>query len=85
MTEFAKMDIFFFITTLCVVLLTFSFTLVLYKLWRILGHVEHIAAIAGAEAENLREDAAYVRGRLMGVLDTMFGFIPRSRSRKHQE
>lgn len=85
MDEFVKMDLFFFITTICVLLITFSMILIMYKLWRILGHVERIAAAAGAEAENLREDVAYVRGRLMGVLDTVFGFIPRSRSRKSKE
>lgn len=85
MTEFAKMDIFFFVTTLCIVLLTLTFSLVLYKLWRILGYVERIAKVAGAEAENIREDAAYVRGRLMGVLDTAFSFIPRSRRDRHKK
>jgi hypothetical protein len=85
MTEFAKMDIFFFVTTLCIILLTLAFTLVLYKLWRILEYVERIAEVAGAEAEHIKEDAAYVRGRLMGVLDAAFSFLPRGRRHMKKE
>ncbi len=79
MDEFVKMDIFFFITTFCIVLLTTMIALVIWKLLRILKHVEHLAEVAGKEAENLREDAAYLRGRLLGALEAMFSFIPRRR------
>ena len=85
MTEFAKMDIFFFVTTLCLVFITLALGIVLFKLWKILGHVERIARIAGAEAENIREDVAYVRGRMLGVLDGIFSFIPRPRRRRDEE
>ena len=56
--------------------------LLIWKLLRILRHVERIAEVAGKEAENLREDAAYVRGRALGALDALFSFIPRSRRRE---
>jgi hypothetical protein len=81
MDEFIKMDIFFFVTTFCIVFLTVMIGFVIWKLLRILKHIERIAEVAGKEAENIREDAAYVRGRLLGVLDTIFSFMPRSRRR----
>jgi hypothetical protein len=82
MDPFLKMDIFFFVATAVTLLVGLLFALVAWKLWRILGHVERIAEIAGKEAEHLREDAAYVRGRLLGALDAIFAFIPRRRARK---
>ena len=82
MDPFLKMDIFFFVSTACVVVLTALVALMIFKLWKILGHIERIAEIAGKEAENIREDAAYMRGKLMGVLDAMFAFLPRRRKTK---
>jgi hypothetical protein len=82
MDEFIKMDIFFFVTTFCIVFLTAMIGFVIWKLLRILKHIERIAEVAGKEAENIREDAAYVRGRLLGVLDAIFSFMPRRRNPK---
>jgi len=85
MDEFLKMDIFFFIASIELVILGALVGFVLWKLLRILRHVERIAEIAGKEAENLREDASYVRGRMLGVLDALFSFIPRRRERKERD
>jgi hypothetical protein len=82
MDPFLKMDIFFVVATAVTLLVGLLFALVAWKLWKILSHVERIAEIAGKEAEHLREDAAYVRGRLLGALDAMFAFIPRRRKRE---
>ena len=82
MDEFIKMDIFFFIASVELVILGALVGFILWKLLRILKHVEHIAEVAGREADNLREDAAYIRGRLLGVLDAIFSFLPRRRARK---
>lgn len=84
MNEFLKMDIFFFVATAELLILGVLIGFILWKFLRILKHVEHIAEVAGKEAENLREDAAYVRGRLLGALDTMFSFMPRRRARKEE-
>lgn len=84
MDEFIKMDIFFFIASVELVILGALVGFILWKLLRILKHVEHIAEVAGKEAENLREDAAYVRGRLLGALDAIFSFMPRSRRREKE-
>ena len=61
MTEFAKMDIFFFVTTIVVVLLAVVVGLSLYRIWRILGHVERISQLASEEAALVRGDVAKLR------------------------
>lgn len=85
MDEFVKMDIFFFIASIEIVILGALLGFVLWKLLRILRHVEHIAEVAGREADNLREDASYIRGRLLGVLDSIFSFMPRRRERREHD
>ena len=82
MNEFLRMDIFFFIASIELVILGVLFGFVLWKFLKILNHVERIAEVAGKEADNLREDAAYLRGRLLGLLDMIFSFVPRRRERK---
>ena len=81
MNEFLKMDIFFFVATAEMLILGAMGGFVIWRLLKILRHVERIAEIAGAEAEHLRDDAAYMRGRLLGALDAMFSFLPRRRAR----
>ena len=81
MDSFLKMDIFFVVATFSLVLVTSLLAFAIWRLLKILKHVERIAEIAGKEAENIREDAAYVRGRILGALDGMFSFIPRRRKK----
>ena len=85
MDPFLKMDIFFAVATAVTLLAGLLFALVAFKLWKILGHIERIAEIAGKEAEHLGQDAAYIRGRLMGALDSIFSFIPRRRARMREK
>lgn len=79
MNDFLKMDIFFFIATAEMLILGALVGFVIWRILKILKHVERIAEIAGAEAQNLHNDAAYLRGRLLGALDAIFSFIPRRR------
>ncbi len=81
MDSFLKMDIFFVVATVVTLVIGVLIAFVVWKLLRILEHVERIAAIAGKEAEHLSQDAAYLRGRMIGALDTVFSFIPRRRKR----
>jgi len=85
MDEFLKMDIFFVVATFSLLLISALVAFAVWRLLRILKHVERIAEVAGKEAENIREDAAYVRGRMLGALDGMFAFIPRKRKPKVRE
>lgn len=90
MDEFLKMDIFFVVATLAVAVLAVLSSFILWRLERILKHVEHISEQAAAESDNLREDLAEMRadvrqgkGRLMALL----GFVGKSakRAAKHSD
>lgn len=61
MSEFAKMDIFFVVTTLTVVALGIFVALILYRVWQILGHVEHISRDISEESSLLRMDISRLR------------------------
>lgn len=61
MDEFAKMDIFFVVTTIAVALLGVLFAIVLYRAWRILGHVERFMQQVNEEAGLVRHDIARAR------------------------
>ena len=64
MNDFLKMDIFFIVTTLVVIMLGIAFTLVLFRVWRILGHVEDISRDIRDESALLRNDVAQMRARI---------------------
>ncbi len=61
MSEFAKMDIFFLVTTIAVVLLGLMIGFVLFRIWRILGHVEKFSQEVSEESALLRADVAHLR------------------------
>ncbi|MDO8575818.1 MAG: hypothetical protein Q7R90_00715 [bacterium] len=64
MNDFLKMDIFFIVTTLVVVMLGTVVTLILFRVWRILGHVEDISRDISEESALLRNDVAQMRARI---------------------
>ena len=72
MTEFVKMDVFFFVTTVVVIALAIVALFIGLKLLRILAHVERIIELAAKETELIKEDIddfrADVRRRGFGVL-----------------
>jgi len=78
MNEFLKMDIFFFITAVAVVLLTLLVAFVLWQVSCILKNVEHISEQAALESNNIRADLANMRGDIRrgeGRLKSLFGFF----------
>jgi hypothetical protein len=85
MNDFLKMDIFFFVATAELLVLGALMAFVIWRILKILKYIERIAEIAGSEAENLRSDAAYLRGRMIGALDAMFSFIPRRRKTEKKQ
>lgn len=64
MNDFLKMDIFFMITTLVVVMLGIVVTLILFRVWRILGNVEKISAMLSDEGSLVRQDIADLRSNV---------------------
>jgi hypothetical protein len=85
MDGFLKMDIFFFITTIAVVLITLGMAFVLWRLERILRHMEHVAEQIALESDAVREDLAALRSDVAkgkGRLQSLFGFLKKSVHRR---
>lgn len=61
MSEFAKMDFFFVVTTIVVIGIGILLALILYRIWRILGHVERFSLLMSDEAMHVRDDIAQLR------------------------
>ncbi len=61
MSDFAKMDIFFIVTTIVVIMLGIVATLILFRIWRILGHVEEISSMLSEEGTLMRKDIGDLR------------------------
>lgn len=61
MNEFLKMDIFFFVTTLAVVILTTLTIFAFYKLNTVLKDIAHVVKQVSAETDSVREDLADFR------------------------
>lgn len=68
MSEFAKMDIFFFITTVVVIVIGLLSAFVLYRIWKILGHVEDISKEVSEESVLIRRDISEVRSSVKSGL-----------------
>lgn len=64
MNDFLKMDIFFIVTTLVVVMLGIVVMLILFRVWRVLGYVEDISRELSEESALLRNDVAEMRARI---------------------
>jgi hypothetical protein len=80
MTEFLKMDVFFVVTTVAVVVLGVAAAFVLVRLYRILGHLEHISAQAALERDRIREDIAELRADIRSgenKIGSMLSFLGR--------
>ncbi|MHB8660704.1 MAG: hypothetical protein ACYC75_02060 [Minisyncoccota bacterium] len=61
MDEFLKMNIFFFVTTIAIVALSFFTALVLWRLERVLKNIEHISEQIALESDSVRKDLAEMR------------------------
>lgn len=78
MDEFLKMDIFFFVATVAVVVLAFFAAFVLWRFERVLRNVEHISEQIALESDVVRQDLAELRGdirRGKGRLKSLFSFL----------
>lgn len=84
MNEFLKMDIFFAATTLAVVVLASLGALVLWRVSRVLKHIEHISEQVALESDSIRGDLADVRADIRrgeGRLKSLFGFFAKTAKR----
>ena len=78
MTEFLKMDIFFFVTTIVVIVIGILSAYILWRIGRVLKHVEHISEQAALESDVIRQDIAQLRGDFRegkGRIKSLFSFF----------
>ncbi len=81
MDGFLKMDIFFFVTTVAVIVLAFFAAFVLWRLQRVLKQVEHISEQIALESDEVRQDLAEMRSdirRGKGRLKSFFSFFTKA-------
>lgn len=84
MDEFLKMDIFFFVTTVAVVVIAFFATYVLWRLQRVLKNIEHVSEQVAIESDIVRQDIAEMRSDIRhgkGRLKSLFGFLTKTEKR----
>jgi type II secretory pathway pseudopilin PulG len=89
MDDFLKMDIFFGVTTVAVVVLSVLLTLVLIRLLKILKTVDEVSEIVQEETEEIRDDIREVRATVKAktleagqVLGLLTGFAKPKRRKK---
>lgn len=82
MSDFMKMDIFFVITSIGVVLAVICGIVLCYLLWRIIRiaevivkDVSHIVADAKQVAANLKDDVRTARSTFMGTISSLMSLI----------
>jgi hypothetical protein len=61
MDDFLKMDVFFVVSTVAVLVVTALLAFVLVRVLRILGRVEQISEVVSEEAQLVRKDVADLR------------------------
>ncbi len=84
MNEFLKMDIFFAITTIAVIVVAGISVFVLWKLARVLRNVEHISEQVSAETDAVRDDLVHMRGEVKrgkGRVAALLGFLKKTGKR----
>jgi hypothetical protein len=82
MDAFLRMDVFFFVATVSVFVMTIAASLIAYKIWKILGHLEKAASMLEIEADIVKKDIARLRERLGMAATIVFGLFTRTRKKK---
>ena len=91
MSDFLKMDVFFVVATLAVLVVGVLSTIVLIRVWRILGNFERVSENVADETDSLRADIEELRvkiksamglGYFAGLVSSFFG--KKRNSRKKQ-
>lgn len=78
MTDFLKMDIFFFVTTVVVLAIGILSAYILWRIGRVMKYIEHISAQAATESDIIHQDLAELRDELhagKGRFKSLFHFF----------
>lgn len=83
MNEFLKMDVFFAVTTVVVIVVGGFSAYALWRLSRVLKNIEHISAQVAAESDSIRHDLAEMRSDLHhnGLISSLAGFLMKRHKR----
>lgn len=84
MNDFLKMDIFFIITTIAVIILSSFSVIVLWRLSRVLKNVDHISEQVSLETDAIRTDIAEVRSDIhegKSKLKSIMGFFDKQKEK----
>jgi hypothetical protein len=73
MDSFLKLDIFFFITSVAVVIVTTVVLMICYRLWKILKDVEYITNTLKSTIHSAESEMAYIGERI--TESTLFNFV----------
>ena len=91
-SSFIHADIFFYITSMAVVVLTALLIILFYYLVKIARHMEHTAKRLREESDHIMEDVSMIResieeqgGRAMSVLRFIFGSFLGSKISSHRK
>lgn len=88
MDEFLKMDIFFFVTTIAVIVIAVFVAFVLWRLQRVLKNAEHISEQVALESDSVRQDIAAMRDDIRkgkGRIKSLFDFSGKLGKRVHKK
>ncbi len=78
------MDIFFFVTTVVVIVFGIFAAYILWRFGRILKNIEHISLQVAQEGDRIREDLAEMRSDIKkgkGKIKSLFGFLKKEKNR----
>ena len=84
MDEFLKMDLFFVVTTVAVVVLALFTAFVLWRLERVLRNIEYISKQVAMESDIVRQDIAEMRSDIRSGrsrVKSLFGLLGRFQKR----
>ncbi len=85
MDEFLKMEIFFFVATVAVIVFVFFTALVLWRLERVLKNIERISEQVVLESDIVRQDLAGMRDDIhhgIGRIKSLFNFFEKFMRRR---
>jgi hypothetical protein len=88
MSDFLQMDIFFFITTVAVVVVGALIAFVLWRVQRILEDIEHISEQAAMESDLIRQDIHELRRDIKsgkGKVASVGKFVKSLTVKKHKK
>ena len=65
MNDFTQMHVFFFVTTMVVVVIGVLTALILWRVWKMLGYMEQLSKDISEEGSLVRGDIAHMRNKMM--------------------